>query len=79
LGLDKKTAKLLAEQTFFGSAALLKNKNISAAQLRQAVTSRKGTTAAAIAVLDKNKFAKIFECALSAAFKRAREMNKLYE
>jgi len=79
LGLDQKTAKLLAEQTFFGSAALLRNKKIGVAQLRQAVTSRKGTTAAAIGVLEKNKFGRIFERALSSALKRARELNKLYE
>lgn len=79
LGLDKKTAMILAEQTFLGSAALLKNKNMSAEQLRQSVISRKGTTAAAMSVLEKRGFAKIFEHALLAAFKRARELRKMYE
>ncbi|OGH71555.1 MAG: pyrroline-5-carboxylate reductase [Candidatus Magasanikbacteria bacterium RIFCSPLOWO2_01_FULL_43_20b] len=79
LGLDQKIAKLLVEQTFFGSAALLKDRNIGATKLCQAINSRKGTTAAAIGVLEKNKFAKIFERALLAAFRRARELSKLYE
>lgn len=79
LGLDKKTAMILAEQAFLGSAALLKNKNMSTEQLRQSVISRKGTTAAAMSVLEKRGFAKIFEHALSAALKRARELRKMYE
>lgn len=78
LGLDKKTAMVLAEQTFLGSAELLKNKNMSAEQLCQSVISRKGTTAAAMSVLEKRGFAKIFEHALTAAFKRARELRKMY-
>jgi len=77
LGLDKKTARVLAEQTFWGSAALLKSKGVGAGELRQAVTSRKGTTAAAIGILEKKGFAKIFECALSAAFKRAQELSNV--
>lgn len=79
LGLDKKTARILAEQTFLGSAELLKNKNMSTEQLRQSVISRKGTTAAAMSVLEKRGFAKVFEYALTAAFKRARELKKMYE
>ncbi|MBI4992765.1 MAG: pyrroline-5-carboxylate reductase [Candidatus Magasanikbacteria bacterium] len=79
LGLDKKSARVFATQTFIGSATLLKVSEQDAGQLCLSVISRKGTTAAAMEVLKKNGFAKIFERALSAAFKRARELSKLYE
>lgn len=75
LGLNKKTAMILAEQTFLGSAGLLQNSNQSATQLRLAVTSPKGTTAAAMDVLKKNNFDKIFINAVKSAFERAKELS----
>lgn len=76
LGLDKKTAALIVRQTFIGSACLLQDSKQNVAQLRQAVTSPKGTTAAALDALKKNGFDKIFISAVRAAFRRAQELSK---
>lgn len=75
LGLNKKIARKFAVQTFLGSSELLKVSKKDAARLRQSVTSRKGTTAAAVGVLEKYGFGKIFDRALLAALKRARELS----
>ena len=48
LGLDKDAAEALARQTLMGAGALLKTDPRSVGELRQAVTSPGGTTAAAI-------------------------------
>jgi pyrroline-5-carboxylate reductase len=50
---------------------LLDKSNKSAAELRKNVTSKKGTTEAALKVLKKNRFDKIFLKGLKAGLKRA--------
>lgn len=77
IGLDAKMAERLARQTVIGSAALAADSsNVSAAKLRQNVTSPNGTTAAALQVLmQDDALQKLFEKALAAASRRAEELS----
>lgn len=75
-GFNKKDAEKIAKNTLVGSAELLESMNLSAKELREKVTSKGGTTEAALKSLDKDNFPKIFKKALDAANKRAGELNK---
>ncbi len=77
LGLDKKSAEKLVEQTIYGSAkmALLSNQDLE--DLIESVASKGGTTEAALQVLqENNQFKKIIFDAVKAANKRAKELSK---
>ena len=76
LGLDPKTSEILVKQTLLGSVHLLAQQKDDAATLRVKVTSKGGTTQAAIDVFTANNIEKIFEAALTAARNRARELAK---
>ena len=69
-------AKELVQQTLKGSLALLDSQNIDAGQLRARVTSKGGTTQAATDVFMKYNIEKIFEKAMKAAARRAKELAK---
>ncbi|MFG6444207.1 pyrroline-5-carboxylate reductase [Microbacterium sp. P07] len=73
-GFDEAQARLLAEQTFIGAAALLAASGVDPAELRRRVTSPKGTTERAIAVLQGAELADLFGRATDAALVRAREL-----
>jgi len=66
----------LVFQTIKGSLDLLGREGGDAAALRARVTSKGGTTQAAMDVFKKNNFEKIFKAALSSAKKRAKELSK---
>jgi pyrroline-5-carboxylate reductase len=75
-GLPPALARQLARQTFIGSAALLAASNEDAAALRIAVTSPKGTTERALAVLRADDaWPKSFTEAIQAATERSRELS----
>lgn len=76
LGFSKKEATLLVYQTLRGSSVLLESSTDDAATLRECVTSKKGTTAAALAVLQKRGMARMVGDAVSAAYRRAKELGK---
>lgn len=76
LGLKKDLSEQLVAQTLKGSLALLEKSKEDAGVLRARVTSKGGTTQAAMDVFLKNKFGEIFEQALRAAAKRAGELSK---
>jgi len=76
LGLNKKMARKLVAETIKGSLDLLEQQKADAGQLRAKVTSKGGTTQAAINVFQKRKSKDIFKAALSAAKKRARKLSK---
>jgi len=78
IGLEPAMAEKLARQTVIGSAALAKaSPEVSAAQLRENVTSPGGTTAAALAVLMAEPgLQKLMTQALDAATKRAEELSR---
>lgn len=77
LGLNAELAKRFARQTIIGAAATLKELPIEASQLRANVTSKGGTTEAALKVLmHNNQLQDLFSTALGAACKRAQELAK---
>jgi pyrroline-5-carboxylate reductase len=74
LGLDPASARVLAYATLQGAAQLAVNSAESASSLREKVTSKGGTTAAALAVLKEEDWQGILEAALAAAAKRGKSM-----
>ena len=78
LGLDEKTARLLALQTAFGAAKMALESSDDAATLRHKVTSPGGTTEKALAVLEQGGLRRLFNDALKAARDRARELAKQF-
>ncbi|WP_194410635.1 pyrroline-5-carboxylate reductase [Microbacterium cremeum] len=73
-GFDEAEARLMAEQTFIGAAALLEASAGDPAELRRRVTSPKGTTERAVAVLHDARLDDVFTRATDAALARAREL-----
>lgn len=73
-GFSDADARLMAEQTFIGAAALLEATGEDPAELRRRVTSPKGTTERAIAVLQGAHLDGVFAEATDAALARAKEM-----
>ena len=78
LGLNHKQSETLAIETLQGALALLKTSSEGPAQLREEVTSKGGTTAAALASLNQAGFMKIIEQALKAARDRGAELSTQY-
>jgi len=76
LGFKESLSRQLAAQTLRGSLDLLESQEEDAGTLRAKVTSKGGTTQAAMDVFKKGSFEKIFKDALKAAAKRARELEK---
>lgn len=76
LGLDAEQARALALETLKGAVALLESTSETPASLREKVTSKGGTTAAALASLDQDQFMEIIKRALIAARDRGAEMSK---
>ena len=74
LGFSPKEAELLVHHTLYGATGLLKDSTLGAQGLRSAVTSKGGTTEAAIAHLEKENFSRIIHEALVQAKKRANEL-----
>ena len=72
-GMSKEDSAKMARQIALASALLAKNEPVG--QLRVAVTSKGGTTEAAILVLEKTGIRKMFGSALKAARNRARELS----
>ena len=73
-GFAEPEARLMAEQTFIGAAALLEATGEDPAELRRRVTSPKGTTERAVAVLQAAHLDAVFAEATDAALARAREL-----
>ncbi len=73
-GLSKDIAYELILQTMIGSAKLMRESGKEPAELRQMVTSKGGTTAAALDVFEKGLFKDIVAGALQAAYNRALEL-----
>ena len=76
LGLNKELANDLVLQTVKGSMVLLEHQSVEAGDLRAKVTSKGGTTQAAMDVFQKHQLEKVFKSALDAAKKRAKELSK---
>ena len=76
MGLDEAQARQLAQATFAGSAALATASPLSPAALREQVTSKGGTTFAAVTSLDESGVKAAFVRALHAARRRAEELGR---
>ncbi len=74
-GLPPALAEKLARETVAGSGELLRRSGLTAATLRENVTSPGGTTAAALGVLmGQNGLMPLMKDAIAAATKRSREL-----
>ena len=76
MGLEKETARALALQTVEGAARLMKDSGEKAADLRAKVTSKGGTTEAAIRSLDAAGVKESIINALKAAEARSKELSR---
>lgn len=76
LGLSPQTANQLAVQTALGAASMAKEAGCNPAELRQQVTSKGGTTHAAITTFDEHKLPDTVKAAMQAAHDRAIELGK---
>jgi pyrroline-5-carboxylate reductase len=74
LGFSEDQAQILVKQLFTGSAKLMRESADSPHILRQKVTSKGGTTAAAVAVMNTEKMPEIVQRAIKAAYARAGEL-----
>jgi pyrroline-5-carboxylate reductase len=74
LGLDEATARLLAERTLVGAGRMAEDGGKDVAELRANVTSKGGTTEAAIAHFESKGLRKLVAGALRAAERRGREL-----
>ncbi|WP_353427201.1 pyrroline-5-carboxylate reductase [Polynucleobacter sp. MWH-UH19D] len=74
LGLDAKTARQLAYATLEGATQLAHNSDEHAGILRERVTSKGGTTAAALEVMKHHGWHEILEKAIDAASQRGKTM-----
>ncbi|NLA37152.1 MAG: pyrroline-5-carboxylate reductase [Actinobacteria bacterium] len=76
VGLPRDLAVALAQQTLLGASTLLAQSDDSAADLRAAVTSPGGTTAAGVRVLEQQGVRAALVDAVHAAAARSQEMSK---
>lgn len=74
LGLDAKTARKLAYATLEGATQLAHNSDEHAGVLRERVTSKGGTTAAALDMMQQHGWHEILEKAIDAASQRGKTM-----
>ncbi len=76
LGLGAEQARRLALQTVLGAATLASRSDESPAVLRERVTSRGGTTAAALAVMAERDLPGLVADAMAAAYRRSQELGR---
>ena len=74
MGMTKEMAEELVLQTVYGSALLAMKSKLSPTELRKEVTSKGGTTDAAITHLANNDYTKIVIDAILAARNRSKEL-----
>ena len=76
LGLARPIAATLVQETMLGAARYAQQSGTHPAQLRNAVTSPGGTTAAAIAELERGGLRTVMADAIWAAYRRSVELGK---
>jgi len=74
LGLPRATARQLAVHTALGAGRMAAEGDVPPATLREQVTSKGGTTAAALAVLEQADLRGILSAAVTAAARRSAEL-----
>ena len=79
MGLSADNARELVQQAMLGSAKMVvENPQVDLSTLRQNVTSKGGTTAAALNVLNQHQFNDIVQQAMQACVARSKEMETLF-
>lgn len=78
LGLDRASAQELSLQTLYGSGLMARQSDGDLARLRAEVTSKGGTTEAAVRSFDAANLRGIVAAALSAATERGRELAQAF-
>lgn len=73
-GISPDTAAMLARQTLLGAAKQLELKDEPPEELRRRITSKKGTTEAAINALDEHGFPEAIRACYNANKRRSREL-----
>lgn len=76
LGLEKQMSGQMILDTFKGAIKLLEESGEDASQLRERVTSKGGTTAAALNQFAKHQIGQTFKDALKSARDRAKELSR---
>ena len=76
MGLTHEQSSQATRQTLLGAAAMLAADPRSPSELRAAVTSKGGTTAAALAVFDAQQMGETIRSAIHAASARGRELGR---
>lgn len=76
MGYDASLARKLIEQTFLGSAQLMKNSDEDISTLIGNVTSKAGVTIEAVNILDSNNIDQVVSESIEAALKRTDEIAK---
>jgi len=74
LGLPAETASKLALHTASGASAMALTSDLDVAELRQRVTSKGGTTQAAMDILRAGGFEDLVDAAIAAATRRGKEL-----
>ena len=78
-GLDADSVRKMVELTLLGSANMSKNNpEISLQSLREAVTSKGGTTYAGLQMMTQGKFEEMMTATIKASLDRTYEFEKLY-
>ena len=76
IGIPKEMAMKLVLQTVLGSGNFLQKSGMQPAELREMVTSRGGTTEAALRQFEQSGFSEMVSKAVVAAFERAKELGE---
>ena len=76
LGLKPAVARLLAEQTMYGTAKFLRESGMELRPFIDGVCTKGGTTAAGMDVMRASDFKKVVAATLAAAAKRSAELGK---
>ncbi len=74
IGLPREISRSLVLQTMLGAGNLIEKSGKEPGELRQMVTSKGGTTAAALQVFQEGEFNILVAKAIEAAYKRSREL-----
>jgi len=76
LGFTEPEAAQLVQQTLIGATALWRSANVPPTTLREQVTSKGGTTAAALDVFNGKGVGEAVEAGISRAYERAKELGR---
>lgn len=75
MGFSEEEAKKIVRGTFFGASKLLKESEDCSGKLIQKISSKGGTTEAALKYMEEEGADKIIQEAVEKAYKRAKELN----